>query len=61
MLEAKKDQKKIGFRVKNGESVEALANQLNWLGYWLIDCSFPVEVWSKDAKNLLSLPITFLS
>ena len=56
-----KDQKKIGFWVKNDESVEALANRLNQLGYWLTDYSFPIEVRSRDTKNLLSLLVVFLS
>ena len=61
MLEEKKKEKKIGFWAKKGESDEVVANGLNRLGYQSINYTFPNEFQSRDAKNLFSLPIAFLS
>ena len=57
MLKGKRIKKK-DFRAKNGESVEALANRLNWLRYWLTGYTFPIEVWSRDAKKFISLLVS---
>ena len=37
--------------------IEALANRLNRLGNRSTGCPCPVEVWSRDAQNLIFLPI----
>ena len=49
-----KDQKNIGFWAKNGELVKALSKPAQLV-------KVPVEVWSRGAKNTLSLPVDFLS
>ena len=46
---------------KKGELVKAVANWLNRLGYQSTRYAFPVKVQLRDAKNILSLPIAFLS
>ena len=60
MLEGKK-KKKIGFRVKNGEPIEALANRLNRIGYRLTGYTFLVKVWLRDAKKFLSFLVALHS
>ena len=51
----------MGFWAKKGEPVEVVAKGLNRLGYRSINYTFPIKFQSRDAKNLFSLPIAFLS
>ncbi|KAL6348353.1 hypothetical protein AAG906_005657 [Vitis piasezkii] len=52
---------KISFRVQKAKPIEALANQLNWLGNRSTNCLCLVEVWSRSVKNTLSHLVAFPS
>ena len=41
--------------------VEVVANRLNRLGYRSTNYTFPIEVWSRDVKNIFSFSVAFLS